>query len=197
MKIMVADTETGGLDTTKHSVLSLGALVGDLDTGEVIESFETLIKLPTINSYIVTAKALEINKLSVAQCFKDGISPSDAVAKLSDLYINNGCQLVGGHNFDYDIEMISYQLMESTPSEFKRLFTYRKVDTCNLIQLFVGNIASGASLSKTIEALNIDVSDIKGSYHGALFDSMCSFRIMHRFRKVLNDPAVIAKLQNA
>ena len=37
MRILIGDTETGGLNPKIHSVFSVGALVGDLETGEIID----------------------------------------------------------------------------------------------------------------------------------------------------------------
>lgn len=197
MRILIGDTETGGLDPKVHSVFSVGALVGDLETGEIISQFEALHKLPSVDDYKFTAKAIEIHGITPAQAFAEGITTAEIRDKFMDLWHDHGAQIMGGHNWQYDVRMLAYGIYNIEPQQFEANFTYRSVDSMPLIRLFSGNenIKSGASLSQTIKALNIDMSDLgKNKFHAALFDSICCFRILHKFRKVLTQQDVIDRL---
>lgn len=194
---MISDTETGGLDPKIHSVFSVGALVGDLDTGEIIDQFEALHKLPSVEDYKFTAKAIEIHGITPSQAFTEGLSTKEIQEKYMDMWHDHGTQIMGGHNFQFDIRMLAYGIYGIEPSQFEANFTYRLVDSMPLIRLFSGNenIKSGASLSQTVKALGIDMSDLgKDKFHAALFDSHCCFRVLHKFRKVLSEPDVVARL---
>ena len=57
-KLLFIDTETGGIDCGKHSLLSIGLVVWDNDQG-IIDSTEILIKN---KEYVVTKEAQRINK---------------------------------------------------------------------------------------------------------------------------------------
>lgn len=197
MLALIMDSETGGLDPKTHSVFSVGALVGDLESGKIIDQFEALHRLSSLDDYVYTAKAIEIHGITPQQAFNDGISTNEIQDKLMDLWNNHGAQILGGHNIQYDVEMIAHQIYKIEPAQFRANFTYRLVDSMPLIRLFAGNenIKSGASLSQTAKALNIDLSDIgKNKFHAALFDSICCFRILHKFRRVLCEPDVIERL---
>lgn len=182
MLALLIDTETGGL-TTDYSVLSVGAVVFDINTGKTIEEFETLIKLPSLSDYKVTEKALEINKLSVQECFEKGIHPADAANKLVDLYVKHGCTLLGGHNFIYDVRMLTANIFKCSIDEFNKMFTYRWLDSLTVMRLFEGHndVPAGASLEKTAKALGIKVAD-KAKLHSALVDIRLTATILYKFR---------------
>jgi DNA polymerase III alpha subunit (gram-positive type) len=197
MRILIFDTETGGLDPKAHSVFSVGALVGDLESGEIISKFEALNKLESIDSYKFTPKAIEIHGITPTQAFNEG-EPTEVIRdKFMDLWHEHGAQILGGHNAAFDVRMMAHQVYKIEPQQFEANFTYRIVDSMPIIRLFAGNenIKSGASLSATAKALNIDLSDLgKGKFHAALYDSIVCFRILHKFRKVLTLPDVIERL---
>jgi DNA polymerase III alpha subunit (gram-positive type) len=197
MRVLVFDTETGGLNPEQHSVFSLGALVGDLDSEEIIEKFEALHKLPSISDYVYTAKAVEIHGITPSQAFEEGLPTEEIRDKFMDLWQNHGAAIIGGHNITYDVNMLAYQIYHCKPQEFEANFTHRKLDTLPVIRLFTGhdNVQSGASLGQAIKLLNIDMTDFgKNKFHAALFDSICAFRLMCKFRKVLTQPDVIERL---
>ena len=197
MRILIGDTETGGLNPKIHSVFSVGALVGDLETGEIIDQFEALHKLPSIEDYKFTPKAIEIHGITPAQAFADGLPTKVIQDKFMDLWHGHGAQILGGHNWQYDVRMFAYGIYGIEPEQFEANFTYRVIDSLPVMRLFTGNdnVKSGASLSQAVKALNIDMSYLgKKKFHAALFDSHCCFQILCKFRKVLSQPDVIARL---
>lgn len=197
MRILVFDSETGGLDSKTHSVFSVGALVGDLETGEIIDQFEALHKLESIDAYKFTAKAIEIHGITPSQAMAEGLETEAIRERFMDLWHDHGAQIMGGHNVSFDVRMMAHQIYGIEPQEFEANFTYRFIDSMPLIRLFAGNdnIKSGASLSQTVKAFGIDMSDFgKNKFHAALFDSIACFRILHKFRKVLSQEDVIERL---
>lgn len=198
MKVLVFDTETGGLNPKEHSIFSIGALVGDLDSGEIIDMFEAYHKLNSIEDYKFTQKAIEIHGITPEQAFESGLTTTEIQDKFMDLWQNHGAAILGGHNIDYDVKMISHQIYKVEPHEFEANFTYRKLDTLPVIRLFTGhdNVQSGSSLSQAVKLLNIDMNDFgKNKFHAALFDSVCAFRLMSKFRKVLTQQDVVERLK--
>jgi len=185
MLTLLIDTETGGL-TPNYSVLSVGAVVLDVNTGNILEEFEAKVRLASLADYKVTSKALEINKLSVQDCFENGISPEAIRDKLLDMYVKHGCTLLGGHNFLYDVEMLTANIFNCSISEFKQAFTYRWLDSLTVMRLFEGHneVPAGASLEKTAKALGVKVAD-KSKLHSALVDIKLTAAILHKFRTLL------------
>jgi DNA polymerase III alpha subunit (gram-positive type) len=194
---MIMDTETGGLDPKVHSVFSIGALVGDLETGEIISQFEALHKLPSINDYKFTPQAIEIHGITPSQAFSEGITTEEIRDKFMDLWHDHGAQIMGGHNTQHDVRMMAYQIYGIEPQQFEANFTYRFIDSLPVVRLFTGNdnVKSGASLTQAVKAFNIDMADVgKNKFHTALFDSIACFRVLHKFRKVLSEEDVIKRL---
>ncbi len=191
MRVLVYDTETGGLDSTKHSVFSVGALVGDLDTGEILDMFEAYHKLPSIDDYVYGDKAVEIHGITPHEAFTKGKTTEEIQELFSDLWHNNGAAIIGGHNEPFDRRFMSEQIFHCSQQEFEANFTYRALDSLPVLRLYTGhdNVASGASLGQAVKALKIDMTDHgKNKYHAALFDSICTFRVLHRFRSVFSNP---------
>jgi DNA polymerase III epsilon subunit-like protein len=184
MKTLIFDFETGGLDFKKFSPLSIAAVVSNIDTGEILEEFSTLIKLP---EYSVEQEALDKNGLTVAECQANGIEPEKIADKLLDLWVNHGCFLIGGQNVHFDIGYAAHWLYKIEPHKFSKLFTYRYLDTYPLIQLCLGNekSPSGSSLKQAIQFFGIDMSDVKGGFHEALYDVIATARLLHKFRQIL------------
>ena len=203
MLVTISDTETGGF-TQEHSVLSVGALVGNVDTGEVIDGFESLVKLPSLSDYNVTQGALEVNGLSTLNCFKYGQTPSEIADRLVDLHLTTGSAVIGGHNFEYDVRMLCKHIFDScTNFEFDSTFGYRKIDSSPIIRLLQGveGIKATAKLGDAAKGMKIDTSnfdktcgkmftyeDRKSGFHGALFDSYVTFLILCKFRRIMTTP---------
>jgi len=197
MRILIFDSETGGRNSKKHSLLTLGALAGDLDTGEIFDQFEVYNKLPSVDDYVISDGAYDVHKISAEDCFKRGIPTEEIQERFADLYISNNCVLLGGHNVEFDVRFMCDQVYKFDIEEFDNTFTYRKLDSMPLIRLFAGveNMQSGATLKQTVKALGIDMTDIKsGSYHAALYDTICTFRILCKFRSVLSNAQFVEKL---
>jgi DNA polymerase III alpha subunit (gram-positive type) len=197
MKALFFDTETGGLNPRENSVFSVGALVGDLDTGQIIDQFESYVRLGSVDDYNYNARSIEIHGITPEQAMEEGRAPEEIAQQFTELYYDNDASIFGGHNVSpFDRDFMSFNIFNCTPQEFESNFCYRYVDTLPLVRLaLTGTIASGASLGQATKAFNIDMSDMKGRFHAALFDSVCSFRVAHKFRSVITKPDVLEKLR--
>jgi len=198
MRVLVFDTETGGLDSRAYSLLSIGIVAIDLNTGEVLEKVEMLHKLKP-QDYKTSKEAMEVNGISIDECIRVGYTTQEIADKFMDMYYNHNCSLIGGHNIDFDIRFVSRQIFGIEPEAFEASTTYRKVDTSAIIRLLGGldGLKGGASLKKTVSTLSIDMSDMKGGkYHAALYDAVATAKVLYKFRKVFNDPILIEKLTN-
>jgi DNA polymerase III epsilon subunit-like protein len=195
---MVFDTETGGFDPEVNSLLSVGIVVGDLDTGQVIEQFEGYLKLDKIEDYNITPSSFEVHGITAEDCMSKGISREEMQNKFMDMYHEHGCSLLAGHNAPlFDVPFIAHQLFKITPRQLTDNLTYRILDSMPIIRLFSGveGMKQGASLSQTIKTIGIDMKDVSGGYHAALFDSIATFRILHKFRKVLTLPEFVERIK--
>ncbi len=198
MRCLIYDCETGGLDVEKHSIFSVGAIIGDLDSGKIIDQFEAYHRMSSLDDYVYTDKAIEIHGITPEEAFEKGIMTEEIRDKFTDLWFNNGAAMIGGHNeASYDRPIFSKEIFGCSKQEFEANFTYRSLDSLPVMRLFTGHneVKSGASLNQAVKALKIDMSDFgSNKYHAALFDSVASFRILHRFRTVFRNPEFAAAL---
>lgn len=95
------DTETGGLDLEKHSLLSIGLVVGD--DGEVRDSLEIFIRH---EPYVVSAGGMAVNRIDLVQHDKTALEPEaalDAWEVFSRRHFPSGEPItLVGHNVAFD-----------------------------------------------------------------------------------------------
>lgn len=190
MRVMIMDTETGGLDPDKYSLLSVGAVVIDLANGKILEEWEGMHKLPTREAYRTTAKALEINGLNLDEVFEKGLPSEKLCEKLVSMFNEHGCTAVGGQNFNFDRKFLARRLFRVSDDEFDRIFSRQGrtnvLDTLPLARMLTGIISvKNFSLGNLIKGFGVDMSDVKGNYHGALYDCIATARLLHKQRECL------------
>lgn len=182
MKVLFFDTETGGTDPKKHSLLSVGACVLDLDTGEIEDKFECFVKLDSVDDYVITEGAFKVHGITAEYCMEHGVSIEEIRDRMFDMWV--GCEVVGGHNVQFDIGFTEEHMLEG--EAFRDHFGYRVLDSFPAVLLLAGSVqASGQTLSQAVKAFKIDMSDIRGKFHGALFDAIASARVSYHMRRLL------------
>lgn len=126
MKVLFLDTETGGIDPQKHSLLSVGMIVwedGVLGARELININDGL--------NICTKEALSINKINIDEHIKNAVSPKDAVNEIINFieeHFGKGERVtLIGHNITFDIGFLK-QLFKNNNCEYGKYFSHRSVD---------------------------------------------------------------------
>lgn len=151
-KLLIIDTETGGLDSTKNSLLS--AAFGVWQDGELTDTMSVNIKHDV---YHVTAKALEINKIDIATW--EGHSPKKAksiIEKFVEKHFEDRPTVVG-QNVHFDINFLTAFFGKA---EYDEIFSHRAIDTATIIRFLndsgVTNM-KGAWLDAAIEYFGIKI----------------------------------------
>ena len=169
MLMIALDTETGGLDSTEHSILSVGMWTVDTVECTVTNPLYFTIKEPEI---VVVPEAMAINGLDLEHIESDGVSPEGACT-----IINNYCKEVGtkptplGHQVAFDMGFLQrlYRLGGGAPLPFH----YRTIDvpsvltTMYLARLLPRDISSS---QKALEYFGMS----RGAIHNALHDAKCT-----------------------
>jgi DNA polymerase III epsilon subunit-like protein len=171
------DTETGGLDPGKHSLLSIGLVVGD--EGVVRHSLEILVKHET---YVVSGGGLKVNRIDLVKHDAVALEPTEAVAVL-DVFLQQYFPCVKepitlvGHNVAFDRDFLGVFLAEQNRSLEPR-FSHRLVDTHSIAaalrdagRLGVENLSSSALFAY----YGIEIPEEKR--HTALGDALGTFRL--------------------
>jgi DNA polymerase III subunit epsilon len=168
------DTETGGLDLEKHSLLSLGLVVGD--DGVLRESLEILVKH---EPYVVSAGGMAVNRIDLVQHDRAAQEPGAALATFNAFLErhfpgNNPVTLVG-HNVSFDRGFLAvFFARQNHP--FEPRISHRIIDTHSIAaalrdagRLAVDSLSSSALFSH----FGIQIPEEKR--HTALGDALGTF----------------------
>ena len=180
MKILFIDTETGGLNPDKHSILTIALAV--YDGKNIIELKEIAIQQ---REYVVTAKALEINNINLVEHDKSAISTKDAVNEIIQFIKANFLEekpVIAGHNIEFDYKFID-KLFLSEREYLWKYVSHRKIDTCSLINylMLTGKIQiESASLDSAIKYFNINTA----SRHTAKDDVIATIDLYKNINRI-------------
>jgi len=182
MKILFIDTETGGLDATKHSLLTIALAV--YSHGNILAEQEYIVKY---KEYVVTAKALEVNKINLVE--HDSIATeSSIVVQQIQMYIHRNFRedekvIIAGHNIEFDNGFLT-QLFENENEQWSKLVSHRKLDTCSLMNylMVTGKIdIKSASLESSIKHFEIETK----ARHTAEDDVRATIKLFECINKII------------
>lgn len=146
-RILIVDTETGGVGTDAHqkySILQLAALV--YIDGKIIPNndFDVLIREPVL---VAQPEALQINGITPERLLSEGIPPEKAVEKFLKWLRGVGYEgaiygtekiILGGHNVGYDAGFISRLFRLGGCEEYyEKLFSHRMIDTASIARFLI------------------------------------------------------------
>jgi len=171
------DTETGGLDPGKHSLLSMGFVVGD--EGVVRHNLEILIKH---DAYVVSGGGLRVNRIDLVEHDAIALEPVEAMAVL-DVFLQQyfPCAkepiTLVGHNVAFDRDFLGVFFAElGRPLEPR--ISHRLVDTHSIAsalkdagKLNIENLSSSALFAH----FGIEIPEDKR--HTALGDALGTFEL--------------------
>lgn len=186
-KLLVIDTETGGLDPKLFSILSLGAVVwGD---GEILDSFEVFIAEPEIKA---ETEALAVNRINIDWLKANGVAPNEAVSRFHlflDKNFGAGAERakinVAGHNVSFDVGFVK-RLYSFTNYKYDEVFSHRVLDTAGIVRFLIiaGKLPlEGADSTAVFEYFTIKVET--GKRHTALGDALATATLLTRLVDVV------------
>jgi DNA polymerase III epsilon subunit-like protein len=167
-RLVVIDVETGGLDPTHHSILTLGAAVVDY-AGAILNRFYVPIREAVVS---VQAEALGINGLTLQQIEAEGVPVTEAVAMFRGWLVSNdltkNVTLVGHHvAFDRAFVRRLFRLAKEE-ALFDETFSHRMICTQSaaglLDQAGVIRLSGSTSLDSVCAHFGIEL-DRKNGHH--------------------------------
>ncbi len=177
-KYLVIDTETGGLDPKKNSILSAAGVLWTPGE-EVRPIFDIYVREYHIN---VEDKALEVNKIDMNKVY-GGMIPPDAVKKIKsclDAALGTSRRPITlvGHNINFDIGFMK-RLYRHAGSDFSADFRDRGVDSCSLVEFLriAGKIDANRSNADVLFRYG-DVSLPEKDRHTALGDACATAKAL-------------------
>jgi DNA polymerase III subunit epsilon len=179
MKLLFIDTETGGLEPGKHSLLS--ASFGVWESGEITDVLDIHIQE---KEYVVTQRALEINKIDL-RVPRNGYTTAGAkraiVAFLNAHYGEEKAVIVG-QNIHFDIGFITALFSKA---DYEVHFSHRTIDTASILRFTdmagITNIG-GSGLSDAIKYFGIQVPEEKR--HTSLGDIYATATVFNKLLEV-------------
>jgi DNA polymerase-3 subunit epsilon len=130
-RLLFIDTETGGLNPDKHSLLSLAMVIWE--DMEIIDSQELLINDGILS---VTQEALLVNKIDIESHKQLAISPSLAMNEIFS-FIRKHFPLhrkitLAGHNVHFDVHFLRVFFSRNN-KDFGKFFSHRIIDTSSIL----------------------------------------------------------------
>jgi len=175
--MLFLDTETGGLEPRRHSLLSLGLVVGE--GPRVVNSLEILVRH---EPYVVSAGGMKVNRINLVEHFEAALEPPVALAVLDvflDQHFPHLCKpiVLAGHNVGFDQAFLA-AFLEGQGRALEPRFSHRLVDTHSLA---AGLRDAGrlplANLSSTALFAHFDIEVPEEKRHTALGDALATFAL--------------------
>ena len=162
-RLLFIDTETGGLDPEKHSLLSVGFVVWDSALGECC-SAEYHLKN---ENYCITKTAQKINKLTDSD-FTNAVIPQDLIKKFEEIKETYFADYAANHR------------------SFDNMFLHRIVDTYSILKFLqdAGIITDG--INSSAQAFKFFEITVDGR-HTALGDARATMRLYEKMIQLLQE----------
>lgn len=176
-RLLFIDTETGGMDPGKHSLLSLAMVVWE--GMEIIDSQEILINDGVLS---VTKEALSINKIDMETHKQFAIPSSQAMDEILQFIGKNfpgeNKITIAGHNVHFDVNFLR-SFFSANNLDFNEFFSHRVIDTSSILHYLylAGHIKHRAISSDEAFAL-FDIK-VEGR-HTAIGDAIATARLFTR-----------------
>lgn len=171
------DTETGGLDPRRHSLLSLGLVAGDAQG--IAEQLEILVGHDT---YAVTGGGLKVNRIDLASHHERAFEPAAALQALDGFldrhFAPNAQVVLVGHNIGFDRAFLA-AFLEGQGRALEPRFSHRSIDTHSVAAALqeAGRIPPEVRLSSTGLFAHFGVQVAEKARHTALGDALATFAL--------------------
>jgi DNA polymerase III subunit epsilon len=182
-RLLFIDTETGGLDPGKHSLLSLAMVIWE--DMEIVDSQEILINDGILS---VTEEALSINKIDLEKHKQSAVSSSQALDKIL-LFI---CKhfprqrkiTLAGHNVHFDAAFLR-SFFSANKKDFNEYFSHRIIDTSSILHyLYLAGKMKQRAISSD-DAFDLFDIEVEGR-HTAIGDAIATAKLFTKLLSLLN-----------
>lgn len=170
---VVIDTETGGLDPSKTSLLQVGVVF--VKDGQVVNAKEWNIKSDIYN---ISAGAMKVNKIDIVEHDKNSVTLDVFYNELSTLSKEyyQGKPTVIGHNLAFDLSFIHHYVGKE---KWEKLFSYRNIDTATIARFLIDSKKLELLKKVDLDSLStyFNVIAPSGDRHTALYDAKVTWKV--------------------
>jgi DNA polymerase-3 subunit epsilon len=182
-KILFIDTETGGINPTETSLLSIGLVAWS--NNQIVDTKEIFIKH---DIFKFTPQALKINKIDFLSFIENAIDAKQTIKEIQvfcdENFDNQTPITLGGHNTNFDINYLKH-FFKKNNADFENLFSHRFIDTSSILKFlyYANKIESDISSSdKAFEYFDILVDN----RHSALSDAIATANLFTKLLEIVN-----------
>jgi DNA polymerase III epsilon subunit-like protein len=178
------DTETGGLDPRRHSLLSLGLVAGD--SGGIAERLEILVRHET---YGVTGGGLKVNRIDLAEHHVKALEPSAALHAFDGFLARHfgpdAAVILVGHNIAFDRAFLG-AFLETLGRDLEPRFSHRTIDTHSIAAALqdAGRIPAEVALNSSGLFAHFGIQVPEAQRHTALGDAVATFELYWKLVEV-------------
>ena len=181
-RLLFLDTETGGLDASKHSLLTIGYAVWE-STGDILFKREICQYL---NKYITCEEALKINNFNIKNFSPENILSAaeiiDDFEALKRRFFHGAKIPLAGHNIAFDMDFLR-AMYRRAGREMEDTFSYKALDTYSILQYLIQLGKIPAKINNSEEAFKYFNIDVKGR-HTALGDAVATAELYNKLLKI-------------
>ena len=171
------DTETGGVDPERHSLLSIGMVVGR--GREVIAQTEIFIRH---DPYVVTAGGLEVNRIDLVSHHKRAMEPMAAWEAMRTFLVPHFPPeekiILVGHNISFDRAFLD-AFLKSVEQDPGSRISHRSIDTHAIAAMLkdAGRIPSSVALNSSGLFDHFQINVPSADRHTALGDALGTYKL--------------------
>lgn len=177
------DTETGGVDPNKHSLLSIGICVWNMEDG-IVDKKEIYVKS---SNYIVTKHAKTMNKFIEEEHNLNAIEQKLVIKELIAFcrkYIPEPYAIpIIGHNIQFDVSFLKV-LFKSNNKSFNQYFSHRYIDTYSVFKTYVLAGIIKEEIDSSSDAFSYFGIKVKGR-HSALGDCVATVELYEKLIELI------------
>ena len=174
-RLMFIDTETGGINPQKHSLLSVGIVIWDREEGELY-SAEYFLKSDT---YHVTKTAQQINHFAIESHGLNALDAAEVISHVCELkkvfFFDYPVIPLAGHNTQFDVQFIK-KMFEDCNRSYEKVFSHRIVDTYSILKFLSDCGVVCGDVSSSAKAFRMFDIQVNGR-HTALGDARATMQL--------------------
>ena len=179
-RLLVIDTETGGVDPTKFSILTFAGAIWEDE--RILDTIEFSVREPRVR---VEPEAMLINRIDLNEHKRHAIAPQQATRMLGELLDRHfpGVPVsIAGHNVNFDVSFLK-RLYRIAGEEYPSRFSRRHIDTASILGFL--DLCGLISLAKPSldNALRLfEIPYETQSRHTALGDVLVTCELLNRMK---------------